>query len=353
MIPGKDFQQDQETSTVPNPDDEKRFHSGWQDWVVTNILAGAQTQDMVGAMSQSGFSESFSAAKVREYEEHPIVNAALRATAVHRKATDILDALCRLERQSPAGKQIDVARDLPAASFYKDYFFKNRPVLLRGMACQWEALHLWTPSYFKERFGEAEVEIIRGRNSGAYKEYNLEQHKSRLLMKEYVRMVEEGGETNDYYLVAQNYLLARPEFQELYTHITGLDGYFDMARPRGHVRLWFGPGGTVTRLHHDAAPVMIAQVYGRKLVKLISPYNLSYIYSQGAWISPVDMEDPDFSQYPLMRDVAVTEVTLNPGDLLFIPLGWWHWVKSLEVSISLSLDHFFVPRSQIEMMWDR
>ena len=352
MIPGKDFQQDQETSTVTSPADEKRFHSGWQAWVVTNVLAGAQAQDIVAAMSRSGFSESFAEAKVREYEEHPIVDAARRATAVHRKATDILDALRKLERQSTS-KQIEVASDLPAGRFYEDYFFKNRPVLLQGMTCQWKALHLWTPSYFKERFGEAEVEIIQGRNSDAYREYNFEQHKSRLPMKDYVRMVEEGGETNDYYLVAQNYLLARPEFQELYTHITGLDGYFDTASPRGHVRLWFGPRGTVTRLHHDAAPVMIAQIYGRKLVKLISPYNLSCIYSEGAWISPVDPENPDFSQYPLMRDVDVMEVTLNPGDLLFIPLGWWHWVKSLEVSISLSLDHFVVPRSQIEMVWDR
>jgi len=49
----------------------------------------------------------------------------------------------------------------------------------------------------------------------------------------------------------------------------------------------------------------------------------------------------------------VMEVRLNPGDLLFIPLAWWHWVKSLDVSISLSLDNFFVPRSQIEMAWDR
>ncbi|PYP91103.1 MAG: hypothetical protein DMG65_08870 [Candidatus Angelobacter sp. Gp1-AA117] len=70
-------------------------------------------------------------------------------------------------------------------------------------------------------------------------------------------------------------------------------------------------------------------------------------------LSPVDPESLDFSQYPLMRDVDVLEVTLNPGDLLFVPLGWWHWVKSLEISISLSLDHFFVPRSQIEMLWER
>lgn len=197
------------------------------------------------------------------------------------------------------------------------------------------------------------MEVTTGRNTDPEHEYNFAQHKTQMAMRDYVRLVVEGGETNDYYLVAQNYLLRRPEFHELYSHITGLDGYLDPDGVRGRVRVWFGPKGTITRLHHDAAPVLLAQIYGRKQVKLISPFHLSSVYSDGDWLSPLDLDHLDYSRFPKMRNVDVLEVTLSPGELLFVPLGWWHWVKALDVSISISLDNFCVPRDEIELDWKR
>jgi ribosomal protein L16 Arg81 hydroxylase len=37
-----------------------------------------------------------------------------------------------------------------------------------------------------------------------------------------------------------------------------------------------------------------------------------------------------------MRDVPVHEALVEPGEILFIPIGWWHAVRSLDVSMSLS-----------------
>src|SRR5947209_8639455 len=232
MSSGSQELQPAPAATVARPAQEEKLHPQWQDWIVANILAGVEHQHMVAAMVSAGFAEDFAQASIHEYAENPIVNAARRAAAVHLKATDILDALCRLERQSPAGKHIDVVKDLPAARFYHDYFFRNRPVVLQGLIPDWKAMRLWTPAYFAEHFGDCEVEITAGRSSGHQHECNFDEHKARLLMREYVRMVEEGGETNDYYLVAQNYLLANPGFRELYGHITGLDGYFDASSMR-------------------------------------------------------------------------------------------------------------------------
>ena len=48
---------------------------------------------------------------------------------------------------------------------------------------------------------------------------------------------------------------------------------------------------------------------------------------------------------PAATEVAETgvEVTLNPGDALFVPLGWWHQVASLDFSVTITHTNFRWP----------
>ncbi len=333
--------------------EDEKFQAGWVEWIIASYLVGASFENMLRTMRQSGFSEAYASARLIEYGRSSTVKAAQKALAVQRKAADILEALSKLEHKSPYSKQVDVVRDLSAADFYRDYFFRNRPVVVQGIASEWKAVKLWTPQYFASHFGNHQVEVVTGRNTDPDHEYHFQERKTQMTMREYVRMVEEAGDTNDFYLVAQNYLLSRPEFQELHTHITSSNGYLDDAGLRGKVRMWFGPKGTITRLHHDSAPIVIAQIYGHKQVKLISPFHLKNVSSDGEWLCTMDLEHLDYSQFPKMKNVDVLDVTLAPGDLLLLPLGWWHWVKALDVSISLSLDNFYVAKEEIEMSWKR
>lgn len=329
--------------------EDKKFRSGWLEWVIVNLTVGAELPDLLQVMQNAGFSEAYALARLQEYRQHCTIVSAQKALERMRKASDILEALGKLEHRSPFSKQVDLVRALPAVDFYRHYFFPNRPVVLKGLTAEWKAMQLWTPEYFASRFGAVQVEVLTGRESDPHHEYNLDQHKTRLAMRDYVRMVVEGGETNDFYLVAQNYLLKSPELQELHGHITGMNGYLNMDDTINHLRLWFGPKGTITRLHHDTTPVLIAQVYGHKQVKLISPFHLNNVSTDGDWLSPLDLDHLDYTESPRMRNVDILEVNLEPGDLIFIPLGWWHWVKGLDVTISLSLDNFQVAREEIEI----
>jgi len=54
------------------------------------------------------------------------------------------------------------------------------------------------------------------------------------------------------------------------------------------------------------------------------------------WHSRVDPEAPDLTQFPLFANVKLQEAILGPGDILFIPRNYWHHVRALERSISMS-----------------
>lgn len=107
-------------------------------------------------------------------------------------------------------------------------------------------------------------------------------------------------------------------------------------------KLWIGPGGTITPLHRDATDNLFVQVLGRKKIILASPDQWEELYTwsrnPGSKLEgcDVDPENPDYDQYPLSSQSHFIEIELNPKDMLFIPEGWFHYVKALEAQISIN-----------------
>jgi ribosomal protein L16 Arg81 hydroxylase len=56
--------------------------------------------------------------------------------------------------------------------------------------------------------------------------------------------------------------------------------------------------------------------------------------------SAIDAEHPDVEVFPEFAEAAAKEVVLSPGEALFIPVGWWHHIRALEVSINLAFTAF-------------
>jgi hypothetical protein len=53
--------------------------------------------------------------------------------------------------------------------------------------------------------------------------------------------------------------------------------------------------------------------------------------------APIDLRSQPF---PELADALRKEVTLSPGEALFIPVGCFHQVYALDVSISLGFSNF-------------
>ncbi len=50
----------------------------------------------------------------------------------------------------------------------------------------------------------------------------------------------------------------------------------------------------------------------------------------------VDVDEPDAQRFPAFSSLQHYDCILEPGDMLYIPPKWWHYVKSLSVSFSVS-----------------
>ena len=82
------------------------------------------------------------------------------------------------------------------------------------------------------------------------------------------------------------------------------------------------------------------QLYGRKQFILAAPEEIPYVYNRQGVYSDVDPEIPDTDAFPHYQRIHTTTITLEQGQSLFVPVGWWHHVRSMDVSISVSTTSF-------------
>jgi hypothetical protein len=315
----------------------------WQQWIAENKWLNNSDESMIQAMVNNGINVEDARQAIIVINSQPCFKAGNNFIQLLKKLESISEVKCCLRKLSPQSQVIERREKVTREEFLEKYYSTNTPVILTNMMDDWKAMSSWCPEYLKSQYGDVEVEIQSNRNSDPNYEINKENHKRIIKLAQYVDHVVTSGETNDYYMVANNSNLEREELKSLLNDINMLPELLDSSDTKGKVFFWFGPVGTITPLHHDTANLMMAQVYGRKRWRVISPDDTSFLYNYIGVFSAVDLENPDYDKYPLFKNVNVMEAILEPGEIIFIPLGWWHQVKALDISISLSFTNFVFP----------
>jgi len=254
----------------------------------------------------------------------------------------ILSSLETLRRQSP--RKIATKAGMSPEQFLDEHYAANWPVRLTDELSSWPALAQWTPEYLKAKVGKAAVEVQGGRSANPDFERNMDAHRTSIPFDEFIdRITNEAG--NDLYLTAYNSASNEAALAPLQADLGFLDKLLDRADSRPHGMMWIGGAGTFTPLHHDLTNNLLLQIVGRKRVFMVAPdatprlYNDHHVYSQVR-----DLLEPGIiARYPKLEGLYVHQIILNPGDALFIPLGWWHQVSSLDFSVTVTHTNFRWP----------
>lgn len=123
--------------------------------------------------------------------------------------------------------------------------------------------------------------------------------------------------------------------------------------PHGNVNLWLGPGGHTEPLHFDGYDGTLMQIYGSKEVALFPPRESTNLYPfpifggrLPPWFSKVYINAPDLIEFPRLSRALESKVlvTLEPGEVLFIPAFWWHEVTASGSGSVCSLNRFWDVR---------
>ena len=236
---------------------------------------------------------------------------------------EMRNAIKRVARDLPAISAVPRLGILDAAAF-RAQAAKGLPFMIAGLVGRWP-LSALAPQTLRERFSHLQVRARVGDYINTA--FAADRAMQDMSMLEYLDLVANGTDNLPPYL-------GNLELREL-NSLCYWPTYFSKMGPP---RFWLGPAGTVTPLHCDYDDNIFAQIWGTKRIFLAPPHHDEFLYPSEAnailFGSPFDPEAPDFEKFPLARQATTIECIVNPGDMLYVPAGWYHQVRALTFSLS-------------------
>ena len=314
-----------------------KIDANWRRWIAENLMLGTPPDALIPILVQSGISAGEARREIELAINSPYLHGAKRLANRLAKRNWVLAIQQQLNKLGD--NAIERRERLSGDEFLQRYYRLNQPVIITGMLEHFEARTRWNLDYFAQRFAERVVEVQFGRNADDKYEMNSIAHKRQMTFGEYVELVRSAGASNDFYMTANNDSRNREALKELWDDIGALPEYLDESRGRQGF-FWFGPQGTITPFHHDLTNNFMMQIVGRKKVRLMAPCESSRVYNHRHCFTDVDAKNIDLNKFPAMAGVPVLECVLEPGEILFLPVGWWHHVEGLDMSVTIAVTNF-------------
>ncbi len=236
-------------------------------------------------------------------------------------------------------REIQRVSKISKNEFLEKFVLPQKPVVVESFSERWPAYEKWDLDYISNLSGEKIVPLYDDRPVD-YKEGFNEPH-AKMKMSEYIKLLK--TKPTNYRIFLYNILKEVPQLQH------------DFEYPKLGLRLlkklpmlFFGGTNSTTFMHFDIdlANILHFHFAGKKKCIIFPPNQTKYLYKiPYSLISREDInfDEPDLKKWPALKMAQGYKTNLNHGDMLYMPEGYWHYMKYLTPGFSMSLRA--LPRS--------
>jgi hypothetical protein len=228
--------------------------------------------------------------------------------------------------------------------FYLHHVRRPSPIVVTGATDDWPARSKWSFEWLRATHGALVIPIEFGALGSAP---TARFRHRRMTIGEYVDSLVGAGPGERGYIANLDLLPLIPALKD------------DFSFPRyslwhtlfgvGLYNFWIGPDGKHSQLHCDYVHNFHAVIVGRKRFRLYAPRHTPLMRtSRASWYSAYsafEYVDAGGCEIPVEPDF---DDLVEPGEILFLPFGWWHAVTGVGDFMTVSLfwptTHMLVTR---------
>ena len=201
-------------------------------------------------------------------------------------------------------QKVERIENITKEEFLENYFKPQKPVVIERFIDGWPAFSKWNLDYMAKVVGEKIVSLYDDRPVSHENKFN--QPHAEMKMREYVELLK--SEPTKYRIFLWNILKEVPELQKDY----------DI----------------------DLANIFHFHFHGKKEVILFDQDQNDYLYKVPHSLithEDIDFSNPDYERWPALKKAKGFITNLEHGNVLYMPEGYWHYMRYLTPGFSMSL----------------
>ena len=239
--------------------------------------------------------------------------------------------------------EIERVKTISKKDFYANFVKKQKPVVVEQLTYDWPAYKKWNLNYIKELAGDKTVPLYDDRPV-SYKDGFNEAH-ANMKMADYIDLL--NTKPTNFRIFLYNLMQEVPLLKKDF-HWPDIGLRLVKQLPM----LFFGGENSKVFMHFDIdySNILHFHFHGQKRCVLFAPEQTPYLYKiPFALISreDIDFDNPDFDKFPALKQAKGYVTELKHGEMLYMPEGYWHYMKYLTPGFSMSLRAF--PRSIVKL----
>ena len=228
---------------------------------------------------------------------------------------------------------IERVKTISKEDFYNNYVKKQKPLVIEQLTSDWPAYDKWNFHYMKAIAGNETVPLYDDRPVSHKDGFN--QAHAQMQMSDYIDLLQ--SKPTNYRIFLYNLMKQVPKLREDFKWPDiGLNLIKQLPM------LFFGGQNSRVFMHYDIdySNILHFHFSGVKQCILFAPDQTPYLYKvPHALISreDIDLDNPDFNKWPALEKARGLVTKLKHGEMLYMPEGYWHYMKYLTPGFSMSL----------------